>query len=250
MRKLILSLLLPAFGLMTAQTLDFSVTDLDGNPYENGGVYVFNVHGEMGDEPGMDIKLPLVIHNDTGEMIYMMGQVLEMVNTDGTLAQFCIGGEQGNCYFPIYEGEYYPPSRFYVNAGEIQSIKDYFANFDPNSPVKYTFRLFQTDEDGFEIEGTNFQLTYEYEKPMAVNDLNSSDIVDVYPTYISAGSTTAELKEASTVRVLNTMGKVIKTIQLDSGKTVMNLSELPAGVYLLQFKGESGKISVKKVVVK
>jgi len=252
MKKILLSTLMiwGIANLTNAQNQDYTVTNLEMLEYESNSVHIFNVHGTF-DDPIDEAKLHLVINNTTSNPIYVSGEVVEITNTDGEMAQFCIGGPAGNCFFPLFEGAYYPNA----NGGEVPpntnwGFNDYLINLDPADLSEYTIRFLQTDGQGNEIPNTSFYLTYRYDRnAMSVSDLSSIAIAEVYPT-VAKGSTTVELKENASVQILNMEGKSVKSLKLNAGKSNLDLTGLSAGVYLIQFKGNSGLTTTKKILVK
>lgn len=234
-------------GISFAQ--DFVITDLDGVPYENNSLITFNVHGTF-EDPIDAAKMHLVINNVSEAPIKVTGQIVEMLNTDGTLAQFCIGGPSGNCFFPLTQGAYYPSEQGgVIEPGSNWGNFDYLINLDPNELAQYKVRFVQIDGSGNEMPETNFFLTYLYDPSMAVSDMNSISIAEVYPT-VTKGFTNVTLKENAAVQILNVEGKVVKSINMKTGKTQLDLSGLSSGVYLVNFKGDSGVTTTKKIVVK
>jgi len=249
MKKLILSMLTIAAVSGISYAQDFSITDLDMVPYENNSVHVFNVHGTF-ENPLDEAKLHLVINNVSAAPIKVTGQVVEMTNTDGTLAQFCIGGPSGNCFFPLTEGAYYPSEQGgIIEPGSNWGNFDYLINLDPTELAEYKLRFVQIDGDGNEMPETSFFLTYRYDSSMVVSDVNSIAIAEVYPT-VAKGFTNVTLKENAAVQILNVEGKVVKSINMRSGNAQLDLSGLPGGVYWVSFKGDSGVATTKRIVVK
>jgi len=250
MKKIILSVMTFAAvsGISFAQDQDYTVTDLDMVEYENNSVHIFNVHGTF-EDPTDEAKLHLVINNTSSEQIKVAGQVVEFTNTDGSLAQFCIGGPAGNCFFPLFEGAFYPSqSGGIIESGSNWGLNDYLINLDPTNLAEYKLRFVQVDDNGDEIPNTSFFITYRYDANMATSDVNSIAIAEVYPTVIK-NSTTVELKENANVQIVNLEGKVVKSLTMNSGKTSLDMSGL-SGVYWIQFQGVSGASTMKKVVVK
>ncbi len=251
MKKLILSVLTIAVsGISYAQDRDFTITDLDMVAYENNSIQVFNVHGTF-EDPIDEAKLHLVINNVGNEVITVTGQVVEMTNTDGSLAQFCIGGPSGNCFFPLNEGAYYPgQSGGTIQPGANWGMFDYLINLDPTNLAEYKLRFVQLDGGGNEIPGSSFFLTYLYdENAMAVSDVQSISIATVYPT-VAKGFTNVTLKENASVKIVNLEGKNIRSFNLKSGNSKIDLSGLASGVYLISFKGDSGMTTTHRVIVK
>lgn len=195
-----------------------------------------------------DAKLKFLTYNDSVNDMFVKVECEGLTNTDGSLMEVCYGA----CYTGIQTFVGYPlDNPIYVAPGGHQGIlADYFSNTDGNSDlVEYNFRFYQTDLEGFEIEGTSFRFTYRYDGTMSVSDVNSIAIAEVFPTVVK-GQTNVTLKENASVQVLNLEGKSVKSLKMNSGNSQLDLSGLSAGVYLIQFKGDSGITTTKKVVVK
>jgi hypothetical protein len=252
MKKIFLSLIVFASisGLAFAQDQSYIITDLNGVEYENNSVHVFNEHGVVGEDPLEEAKLHLVTKNTSAHPIIVAVQISEIVNTDGSLAQFCVGGPAGNCFNNLVEGAFYPSDQgATVQAESSWGNNDYFINMDPTNLSQYTLRWVELDNSGFEIPNTSFYLTYKYDEAMSTSDVNSIAIAEVYPTVVK-DFTTVNLKENAQVQVLDMQGKSVKSINLNSGESKLNLSNLSSGVYMIQFKGISGTTTVKKIIVK
>lgn len=251
MKKILLSLFTfaSAAGIGFAQNQDYTITDLNGVEYENNSVHIYNVHGTF-DDPVDEAKMHLVITNNNADPIYVTAQVVEITNTDGTLAQFCIGGPSGNCFNPIMQGSFYPNAQGgIIEPGFTWGNFDYLINLDPTNLSEYKLRFVQTDGSGNETPDTDFFLTYRYDETMSTADINTVAIAEVYPT-VAKGFTTVNLKENAQVQILNMQGKVVKSLNLNSGESTLNLNGLSSGVYMVQFKGTSGTTTTTKVIVK
>lgn len=251
MKKIYFSILLLIISVnfALAQNQNYRIADLDGVNYVNNSLHIFNVHGTFAD-PIDEAKLHLVVNNDASEQIYVTAQIVEITNTDGTMAQFCIGGPAGNCFFPLVEGAYYPA----VNGGVIEPGSnwgnfDYLINLDSNNLAEYKVRFVELDGAGNQLSGTDFFLTYRYDENMATTDVNSIAIADVNPTVVK-GFTNVTLKENAQVQVVNLEGKVVKTLSMKVGSSTLDFSGVAPGVYWIQFKGVSGTNTMKRVVVK
>lgn len=253
MKNIIIGGFFAIFALTTvnAQNQDYVISDLDGNAYENNSVHTFNQHGTVSD-PIEEAKLHLLISNESSDDIYIRAEIIEMVNTDGQEAQFCIGGPSGNCFTPISTGNFYPSNDggiMYANSN--WGMFDYILNLDSTNLSEYKFRFVQTDGAGNEIENTNFFLTYIYDEDatLGLNNIESISIAEVYPT-VAKGFTQVNLKEAAKVQIFNMEGKVVQTTKLNSGTSQLSLAGLTPGVYIVSFSGESGMTTQTRVIVK
>lgn len=251
MKKRIISGFLALFAVvaLNAQNQEYRVMDLDMNEYENNSVHVYNVHGTF-DNPLDEAKLHLYLTNVGANPIKVSAQIVEMTNTDGSLAQFCIGGPAGNCFNPISEGSFYPNANGGIlEAGGNWGLFDYLLNLDPTNLVEYKIRFVQKDDSGNDIPNTDFFISYRYDANMGVSDVNAIAIAKVYPT-VAKGFTTVNLQEKATAQILNVEGKAVKSFKLNSGESQLDLNGLSAGVYWVAFKGESGKSTNIRIVVK
>jgi len=251
MKKIFFSAVFTLFAVSVFAQREYRVADLEGHEYENNTTFVFNVHGTM-EDPLEEATLPLFITNETSHDLYIRAQVIEMVNTDGSLAQFCIGGPAGNCFTPISVGSFYPNSdggTMYANSN--WGTLDHFINLDGTNLAQYTIRFAQTDGAGNEIEGTDFTFTYLYDEDgeMGVSDVESKSIAQVYPTVVK-GSTNVNLKEDANVQILNTEGRIVKMLSMKKGQSQLDMNGLSAGTYWVTFRGVSGVNTNIRVLVK
>lgn len=248
MKKIILTAVL-SFAFVGFSSAQFRLmnmnhtTDLaDDTQINEGDVVVFNTAEYEA------AKLKFLTYNDGATDMFVRVECEGLTNTTGSDMELCYGA----CYTGIETFLGYPlDNPIYVAPGGHQGIlADYFSNTDGNSDVvEYNFRFYQTDIEGFEIEGTSFKFNYKYDGTMSVSDASSIAIAQVSPTVIK-GQTTVTLKENASVQILNLEGKSVKSLKMNSGTSQLDFSGLSVGVYLIQFKGDSGKVTTKKVVVK
>lgn len=252
MKKLILTgcLFLGLIGSSFAQNQTYRIADKNGVNYENNSVHNFSVHGTF-EDPRDDAKLYLVAHNDSDVEIRLAGEIVEITNTDGTLGQFCIGGPAGNCFFPLNVGGYYPSYEGgALGAGASWGLMDYIINLDSTVGSSYKVRFTEKNaQTGDDIPDTNFFITYAYTGVMGVADMDTKAVAEVYPT-VAKGFTNVNLNENAKVQIINLEGKSVKTTSLQAGTHKLDLAGLAAGVYWVAFKGDSGKTTSIKVVVK
>lgn len=250
MKKIILNSFLLLSTVCTFAQRDYVISDLEGNTYEDNSTFVFDIHGTFAD-PLEEAKVHLLITNQSTEDIYLRGQVVEMINTYGEFAQFCIGGPSGNCFFPLSTDAHYPNQQggiLYANSN--WGMFDYFINLDENNLAQYKIRFTQTDGEGNDIEGTDFTFTYLYDKnALGLSEVQSQAIAEVYPT-VAKSFTNVNLKENASVQILNTEGRLVRTANLRSGTSQLDLTGLSSGVYWVSFKGTSGVTHNIRIVIK
>lgn len=235
-----------------AQSQGYTLGDLDGNLYENNGIYVFVEHADNDHPENPAATMPFVAKNTSDHVINLAAEFLEITNTDGTNAQFCFGDVFGNCFLNLKTDRIYPvDTGFPIQPGMTQGVTDHLLSSEPNHPTEYKLRFFQVDADANQLPGTDFIVTYRYDPNMAAtSDVNGSiSIAQVYPT-VASGFTNVNLKENASVSVVNVEGKVVKNLKLSSGVSKIDLSGLPSGIYIISFKGQSGLSTTTKLIVK
>lgn len=248
MKKHLLTGLLFSSILAFGQNQVYQIADKDGTVYEDNTVKTFYVHGTF-EDPIDAAKLPFVITNTSSEVIKLAGELVEMTNTDGQSAQFCIGGPSGNCFFPLFTGSFYPSNEGGQLGGNASwGYNDYFINLDATPGASYKVRFTQKDDAGNDIPNTNFTITYLYAGEMGVADLNKS-VASVSPTVVK-GYTQAVVKENATMQIYNAEGKLLKSSQVQAGTHKVDMSGFAPGIYVVSFKGTSGFTTSTKVVVK
>lgn len=251
MKKFILSAVVSFsfLGITNAQNQDYRLMNMnqtndygDDTEINEGDVVIF------GTSEYEAAKLKFLTYNDSSEVIGVQVVCEGITNTNGDFMELCYA----ECYYGIDTFVAYPT----IGAVPLQPgahqpfMTDYFSNTDGNSDlVEYNFRFFQVDSDGFEIPDTSLNFNYRYDGTMSVSDANSIAIAEVYPTVVK-NSTTVSLKENASVNIVSMEGKSVKSLNLNSGQSTLDLSGLSAGVYIIQFKGTSGLTTMKKIVVK
>ncbi|HUH35858.1 MAG TPA: T9SS type A sorting domain-containing protein [Moheibacter sp.] len=235
-----------AWSGLQAQNPAYVVSNTDGVPYENNSLHVFNVYGT--DDDIETAKLYLIIDNyDFDNDIYVRAEVVEIINTDGQNAQFCIAGV---CLFAFEEGQILPNEEGeVVYGGNGWGPSSYILNTDPTNLSEYKIRFVQTDGAGNEIPNTNFFISYRYDKNMGLSEVKSLSIAEVYPT-VAKNFTNVNLKENAEVQIFNAEGKAVRSTKMNSGSSQLDLSGLSKGVYWVAFKGQSGSTTNVKIVVK
>lgn len=248
MKKIIFTLVLSScfVGFSSAQFRLMNMnhtTDLaDDTQINEGDVVIFQTAEYE------EAKLKFLTYNDSATDMFVRVECEGLTNTNGVDMELCYG----SCYTGIETFVGYPlDNPIYVAPGGHQGIlADYFSNTDGNSDlVEYNFRFYQTDIEGFEIPDTSFRFTYRYDRTMAVSDVNTIAIAQVYPT-VAKGFTNVDLKENAIAQITNLEGKVVKTLNLKAGTSQIDLSGLSSGIYLIKFKGDSGITTTRKVVIK
>lgn len=127
--------------------------------------------------------------------------------------------------------------KFFENIGSIsasgnsnteknyQFIDDKLSSFDSHlSTVFYRLKII------------DFDASFEYSKIVSVNFVGDENIL-VYPNPAS-NFLTIEQKTQADLKIINTEGKTVRTLHLEKGKQIINIAELPQGLYILQLQSE------------
>ncbi len=125
-------------------------------------------------------------------------------------------------------------------AGDISSAMLPYS-FTDDIPVKGInyYRLRQLDVAG----------SFKYSSIVFVKFDDIASELSVYPSLADASVTVAGLKGASTIRVINAMGQVVRTVST-TGELVreINLAHLPGGMYYIQVASRKNVVTVKRIV--
>lgn len=241
MKKRILVLGLSLFALnLFAQ---FNVETIDGDPIVDGDVVGFNQHTVEA------AQLKFYVNNEsTTDAINMKIEFVSAVNYNGTGMQVCFG----LCYDPVSIGSVYPPGNDVVTIqpGQNQGIdEDKFWNFNDGggNPVEYTFRFFQVDGSGNQIgEDLTFKYLYDESLSVASNNVVNAKIVS---TIVSSNLTINAL-ENTQLKIYDVLGRVVLNKNLSVGLNNINVSSLPAQLYIVQLTNNSGLSQAVKIIKK
>ena len=236
--KIIISIISLLFFISTEAQM--TILDDEGNLIEDGAQFSFQTIDE---DPA---KLHFYIKNEFSNQIGVKAKITEMIASDGTNVQFCMG----ECLFSISEGTEVPENgAFTVEANSTSSGPGtYFWNLDDSDNViTYRFKIYQVDALGNETgEPTNINYVYD---PNLSTDKNSLSSTKIYPT-VTSSIININLKENATAEIFNLQGKLVQTLQLKESLSSIDVSTFSSGVYLIKLKGESNYTATKKFVKK
>lgn len=245
MRKIIVIFLFLIALNLQAQ---FTITKVGTNTQvNNNDVLTYNSIG------GNAAEFKFNINNTTTSDIKVKIRIMRIINTNGTLLQFCFAG---SCLTGVTEGIAYPTVNSYTpiiptmgNNGNF----DHFRNDDPGngtSTVEYVLKFYQVDNSGNEI-GNSITCTYRYDPLLATVGFNSLDKLGV-----QLSSTLVEnkldiiSKEPIQLFFYNITGKKVKNTHLISGANSIEVNNLVSGIYLLNFINEKGNKATAKIIKK
>lgn len=219
------------------------ITELDGTPIEDEGIYTYSQ---------LEEELTLKITNSSStETVYVEAEIIEMNNASGTNLQFCLGG---TCYSSIEEGNNYPLNGpLTLGPGEANGNFDHFMNNYPGTntddTVEYTVRFYETDQDGNEVEDI-LTFSYVYDSTLSVKSNTLENIgVELYSSIVTESLQINSVLPVE-MKAYNITGKRIFTEKLNIGNQKISTSNFQSGIYILEFISQDGSRAVKKIVKK
>lgn len=113
--------------------------------------------------------------------------------------------------------------------------------FDFNDPIRTNTTVNTLWEPTYTPGVLDTVFLTEVKKSLVVKDIS------IYPNP-TKGKLEVNVPEAGVLQVYNTKGEAVLTTQLEVGKQSLNFSQLPKGLYLIQFRSPEGQIC-KKVIL-
>lgn len=221
-----------AISISSAQ---MSVTDLQGNPYQDGDVYNYDTNVFE------DAKLKYVISNTSNiDDINVLIEVVSFSNTDGTNCQLCV---QPLCFFSISEGQSYPNNPITLSPGTNNGPADYFSNTNPgdgaNYPIEYVLRFYTVDDSGNEI-GNDITVTYLYTpENFSTTDFSLKDLGIALQNTVVSERLSFSTNDNVSFTIYDINGRQVKVYSANPGQHQLNLSDLSSGHYILIFENDS-----------
>jgi hypothetical protein len=242
MKSLFLSIICLSTFLASAQ---MSLKKLDGTPINDGDVFVF----DSAEEPAS--YLGIKIYNNSDTDINIRVKVLDIVNSNGSNLQLCVGNV---CLSTITAGNSYPNFPAVIEANSENGNFDHFLNLntgiDQNAPVQYTLKFFQVDDNGAEI-GNSVSFSYRYVSALGVSNFNALAQSGVT---LKSNIVTNELEMTATKNVQYSLydisGKSVMAQNISAGDYRLDVSNLNAGVYILFLQNNEGQKASVRIIKK
>ncbi|MFZ6050686.1 PKD domain-containing protein [Halocola ammonii] len=103
--------------------------------------------------------------------------------------------------------------------------------YDVEEPASYTVSLTVTDAEGICSVSTSTVVNVDYVVSVGENEFQ----FDVYPNPFKSEFTIESNQSVEKVVIYDAVGKIVKTInQKSTGKTIVNMSDMNAGIYVIQ----------------
>lgn len=238
-------LLLTLMGSAAIANAQYTVTDINGDELNNGDVLEFGIYGY-----GTAANYEFFVTNDNpSETIYTRIEFVDAINATGELFELCYADQ---CYTDLSVGFTIPdaPQVYPIGVGETTGEGNHFLNADPGNGsdiLDYIFSFHQYEADGVTEIGTPLTFTYRYNPTLGVSE-NSVVKLKVLSTVIS-NEMVLDVNEPVSMLVYDLRGRVVKQDRFETGRQEVNMSDLSAQAYIVQFKNENGAIQTTKIVV-
>lgn len=224
---------------------------LDGTPILNGDVLTFTSLGDPDTPATSDpAYLGLKIYNSAANNINVKMKLISMTNADGNNLQFCIDPV---CVGTISVGSSYPSSQSSIIPANGQNGNfDHFINGNPGngtSNVEYVLKFYMVNSFGGEV-GTSITFTYRYSPNLGVatNGLANTGI-NVKSTLVNS-QVEFDATSNGKAELYDINGRMVTTVNYISGYNYVDVSNLNAAVYILNFTNGEGKKAALKIIKK
>lgn len=216
----------------------FTVETHGGDPIVDGQTVTYGT---------LNAELGFYVNNESAtEEIYMRIEFVSAVNYDGVDMQLCFG----LCYDPIAVGDIYPLGGGVVTIlpGENQNQEgDKFLNYNDGGGnlIDYNFRFIQVDGGGNEI-GEDLTFTYRYDPNLGLNDSNMLN-AQIASTNVKDQLVVSAAEDIQ-IELFDIQGRRVVNQKLSSGTTNVNVSNLPAQMYVVKLTDNQGATQITKIV--
>jgi hypothetical protein len=241
-------LLLSVFGAVAIANAQYTVTDDNGNVLQDGDVVEF---GTL-EQPEADYNFFVTNNNPTDE-IYSRIEYLSQTNATNTdFAELCYGFQ---CYYGIELGSTTPPMHvepMLIPVGHTTGLGNHLYSNDPgngqgNVDFVFAFRQYE-DAAGTILTGESLTFTYRYNPALSVN--NVSKVNSSLVSTVVTDQLTMDVNEPVQVQVYDMQGKLVRQANFETGRQVMDVSNLSAQQYIVQFTNDGGAKKTSKVIVR
>lgn len=238
--KLLLPLFLLVFSFTNAQ---FEVKDSSNNLITDGQNIAFSDENcGYGDPCNWKFK----VTNTGTEDIYMQINCTAMDNTNGQNFQLCFAGV---CLNSVSVGGSYPNQPALIAAGATNSAGNSMWNQNSDGSTKsWSFSFQQTDSSGNPI-GSPLNIDYTFDPNLSAASFEDKINLSVYPT-VTENTINVSTQQNLNLKIYNILGKTVKNLELTSGTSEIDLSDLASQPYILRFTNDRGEKLTKKIVIK
>jgi hypothetical protein len=223
---------------------------LDGTPIVNGDVLTYSVLGDPSTASSSDpAYLGLKIYNSSASNINVKMRLISMTNADGNNLQFCI---DPICVGTLTVGNAYPASGNSVIPANGQNGNfDHFINNNPGNGtgnVEYVMKFYMVNSFGAEV-GNSITFTYRYSTLGVLTNTLVNAGINVKSTLVSS-QVEFDATSNGNAELYDLNGRMITSLSYTSGYNYVDVSNLNAAVYILNFTNEEGKKAALKIIKK
>lgn len=243
MKKLLLIVVLCLNGIVA--TAQLSVKKLDQTIINDGDVFYFS---EL-EYPSS--YLGFKIYNTGSQTMKVKAKVVSMRNATGSTLELCIGDV---CLSTITAGSSYPNNAVNIapngQNSDFDHLDNNFEGINPALPVEYVIRIYQLDANNVEI-GNAVTFTYRYTSALATQGFNALSTVGI-EIRSNVVQNELEIKSLKKIQVelFDMTGKRVGFQNLNSGAQAINVAQLNTGIYIANFKNDTGQTASAKFVKK
>lgn len=241
--KLLFLSLIGAIGIANAQ---YTVTDTSGYVLQDGDIKEFSEYG-YGTTGNYDF---FVTNDNPSDIIYTRIEFVSATNATGDYFELCYAEQ---CYTGLSVGQTLPPipDVYPIAVGGTTGAGNHFLNNDPGNGVDmldYVFAFHQYEADGVTEIGTPLTFTYRFNPTMGVEDINTVNLT-IQSTVVSS-QMVLNVNEPIQMLMYDIQGRLVKQSRFEAGNQVVNVSDLSAQTYIVQFRNTNGAVKTVKIVVK
>jgi len=249
MKKVIIAIVCLCSSLSFSQ---MTMKKLDGTPINNGDVFTYTSLADPDNPSTSDpAYLGLKFYNSSASNINVKMKLISMTNATGGSLQFCI---DPICVGTLTVGNSYPSSSSSIVPANGQNgnfdhfVNGYAGNGTDN--VEYVLKFYMVNSFGAEI-GSSITITYRYSPNLstpgftAVKEAGINVKSTLVASQIEFDATTGGRTE-----LFDLTGRLVSQTSYISGNNAIDVSNLNAAVYILNFTTEEGKRATLKVIKK
>lgn len=237
------ALLLTVANLINAQ---ITILDGNGNIIEDGSVFEFNTVDEGPWVENPESKLSFYIQNNTSSPIEVKGAMVEIIGSNGSGVQFCMG----DCLNVVNENSVVPMgnSTFPIGSNQTTGPGIYFWNLNSSSEyASYKFKIYQADSSGNQI-GTPIHMTYIYSATASTPDITLQKLGVQLNNTLVDNELLFTTTSAMSMQVVDLNGRSVATQSFEEGNNRYNTSGLTSGIYIVKFTNNQGQTATVKIV--
>ncbi|QAA82864.1 T9SS type A sorting domain-containing protein [Aequorivita sp. H23M31] len=231
-------LFLALLGIMGIANAQFTITNTAGETLGDGAI----INGDL------MVNYDFFVTNNSSDIIYTRAEVVDIINATGDRFEFCYG----ECLTSISIGTTVPPAPFTIDIapGETTGPGNHFLNGDAGNGtdiLDYVFRFHQYDSSGTTEIGSPVTITYRYNPALSISG-NSKVNLTIQSTVVR-DRMVLNINEPVQMTMYDIQGRLVKQAHFEGGSQSVNVSDLSAQTYIVQFKNNTGAVMTTKIVV-